>query len=148
IDHNIAPRIVFWESNKIADGFLSAQNGNKSIQSKSDSAVRWRAVLERIHQKPELCFCLFGRKAQIIEHQCLCFFIVDSYRTSADFISIQNQIVRICFYFAWIGGQKFQLSRFWGSERVVHRVETVCFLVPFQKREIHNPQWSEFSILS
>src|SRR5690606_15403778 len=49
INHNIAAGVIFWESNKVADDFLSAQNGNKSIQTKSNSAVRWRAVLERIH---------------------------------------------------------------------------------------------------
>src|SRR5690606_37697725 len=90
IDHNIAPRIVFWESNKIADGFLSAQNGNKSIQSKSDSAVRWRAVLERIHQKSELRFCFFFTKSKKFKHFCLRFFIMNPNRTTAYFVSVHN----------------------------------------------------------
>src|SRR5690606_17041279 len=88
IYHHITSSIVFWEGDKIANGFLSAQNCDQSIKSESYSPVWWRAILESIHQKSKLCFCFLSGEAQEFKDLSLSIFIVDSYRTSTDFVSV------------------------------------------------------------
>src|SRR5690554_1051615 len=88
IYHYITSSIIFWEGDKIANGFLSAQNCDQSIKSECNSPMWRRAVLKSIHQISKLCLCFLSGEAQEFKHLGLSIFIVDSYRTSTDFVSV------------------------------------------------------------
>src|SRR5690554_5484335 len=88
IDHHIATRIVFWEGDKVTNRFLSAKDCDQSIQPKSNSSVRWCAILKSVHQKSELSFCFFRGKTKKFKHLALGVLIVNSDGTTSNFISV------------------------------------------------------------
>ena len=54
VDHHIASGVILREGDEVADGFLSAQDRHQTVESERQSAVRWCAELERVHQEAKL----------------------------------------------------------------------------------------------
>ena len=56
IEHNISSRIVLRESDTVADRIQTGEQRHETIQAISQTSMRRRSVLERIHQETE-CSC-------------------------------------------------------------------------------------------
>ena len=58
------PRAVFGKRNHFANGGLARQNHHQAVQAQRDSAVRRRAIFQRLQQKTEALLGFFVRKAE------------------------------------------------------------------------------------
>ena len=105
----------------------------------------WRSTeLEGIDDEAELIFCILLAYAENLEHPLLHCSLVDSYRTAAEFRSVEDEIVGIGTYFLkvflLIAVEQFQVLRLRSGERMVHCIETLSLVVPLHEREIHHPE--------
>ena len=94
----------------------------------------------------ELVLRLFVRKAERFEHLCLQFGIEDTDRPSADFHAVDDEVVGVGPDFSRIGVEQADVFGIRRRERVVHRVETLRLVVPFEQREIDYPQRRELLV--
>ena len=51
----------FGEGDDVADGLGTGHHGDDAVQTKGQTAVRWRAVLQRVEQEAKLLLRVFGR---------------------------------------------------------------------------------------
>ena len=101
------------------------------------------AVFKSIHQETELCLRIFVTETKEFEYLGLQFFVVDTDGTSTYFDAIDDEVVGIGAHVSGIGielGNVFGLGR---SEGVMHGMPAFAFVIPFEGREVENPQGSE-----
>src|SRR5215213_1650874 len=79
----------------VTDGVGSGQQSADAVPSKSDPAVRRRAVVERLQQEAELFLCLVLRQPHYSEHTLLNVPTVDTDRAAADLIAVADDVVRV-----------------------------------------------------
>src|SRR5687768_17947095 len=102
--------------------------------------MRRCSELEGFHKKPELLFCLLVTEAQFGEHHLLCCTIMDTDRTPSYFSTIDHHIISIGANLPRFFFQQRNIFRFRRSERVMHCVEAICLLAPFEQRKINYPE--------
>jgi len=95
IQHDVASHIVFGKGNAVADTVEAGKQRYEPVQSESYAAVGWCSVSESIHEESELLFSPFFSKSENGKYFFLQLTVVDTDRSSADFHSINNDIVGI-----------------------------------------------------
>ena len=101
------------------------------------------AVLESVRQETELLLGLFGREAQYAEHFLLELRVENTDRASADLNAVHDEIVGIGTDATRIGVHQREVLALGRRERMVHRIVTLRLVVPFEQREIDDPQRRE-----
>ena len=81
------------------------------------------------------------------EHALLESRLVDTDRTATELGTIQNEVISIGTNLREIlflvAVEQVEVLRLRRCERMVHRIETLCLVIPFKQREIHDPERCE-----
>ena len=101
------------------------------------------AVLESVRQETELLLGLFGREAQYAEHFLLELRVENTDRASADLNAVHDEIVGIGTDATRVGVHQREVLALGRRERMVHRIVTLRLVIPFEQREIDDPQRRE-----
>ena len=90
--------------------------------------MRWRSVLEGVHQEAKLSLSLFGREAQYLKHFLLQLGIVNTDATAAHFDTIDNHVVCVGAHACGICVQQRDIFGLRTGKRMMHSHEAI-FLV-------------------
>src|SRR5260370_22671683 len=94
------------ERDDVADGFGARHHGDDAVQAEGDTAVRMRAVLQRLEQKSEFLLRFFRTDGKRAEYLRLHLFAVDPDRAATDLRAVQHHVVGLRDGSAGIGGDK------------------------------------------
>ena len=100
------------------------------------------AVTQGVEQKTELGALLFFADAECLKHACLHIGLVDTHRATADFPTVERQVVGLGKALGGIGVHQLVVAVFRRSEGVVACRPALAFLVVFEHREIDHPKRS------
>ncbi|CAM2152284.1 conserved hypothetical protein [Paraburkholderia tropica] len=128
------------ERDHVADRVGAGHHRDDAVQTERDTAVRRRAVLQRVQQEAELRTRFFRTDLQRAEHLALHVFLIDTDRTAADFPAIQHHVVSLREAAARVRFQIFQVLVLRARERVMRGHVAVFFLVVLEHREVDHPQ--------
>ncbi len=101
--------------------------------------MRRSTILERLEQKPEALLSFITRYAKGLKNLALDRRVVDSDGASADFEPVEDDVISAGTNPGRIGLEQGQALVSGGSERVVQGKEAPFLFVPFQERELGNP---------
>src|SRR2546430_535322 len=82
------PTVIFGECHDVADGVFAADQHHQAIESKGDSAMRWRAQAKGAQQMAELCLLIFRTYSQRFEHFGLQLRLVNADAAAANLNSV------------------------------------------------------------
>ena len=110
--------------------------------------MRRSSEAEGVDDESELVFSLLRAYSEDLEHPLLDLGLMDPDGTSAEFGAVQHEIICIRAYpfevFLPVAVEPVHMLRLRGGERMVHRIEAVVLVAPFEKREVHYPQRCEY----
>ena len=90
------------------------------------------AKFQGLQKKPEFVFRLFLIYSQSLKDDILKLFLVDTNTASANFNSIQNQIIGLAANTSRVIFQKFHILFFGGRKRMMHCCVPFLFVVILQ----------------
>lgn len=135
--HEISAFITFRKGNHIFDRFRFAHDCNQPVQTEGYSAVRRCPTPQRFDQVTQCGKILFQYRFQnVLLHLCL----MDAHRATADFTSIQNEIVMLPSDSKGITSQEVNVIGMRCSERVMGRFDSPLIIRGQEQREIAHPQ--------
>ena len=118
---------------------LVAEKHHQPVETKRNAAVGWRAVFQRIEQRPKT----FGQLIAAIPHQPEYFFLIGALvqadTAAADFETIQCDVVLLRPNFAGVGEQEIVIFLEVTGEWIVRGVPAVSCFVPLKQREVRHP---------
>src|SRR5690606_18804548 len=129
------------EGNHIAYGVSLGHHGDQAVQAKGHAPMRRRAVLQRIEQEAKLGARLFSVDIKRLEYFGLYIGAVDTHRTTADFPTIQHQVVRLGQCLGRIFFQQIFVAVLGTGERMVGGKIAAFLFVVFEHGEVNYPQW-------
>src|SRR5690606_8201688 len=94
VRHQIGRFGGFGKRDDFADRFSFTKDHRQAIHAPSNAAVRRRAVLESLDEETELLPRLVARKPERAKHRVLNFGPMDTNRTTAQLITVADEIVR------------------------------------------------------
>ena len=100
----------------------------------------------RLYQEAELGFDFLVGQSQCLEHLFLQLVIGDTNGTGGQFCAVQHQVKCLCSDTCRIAVQIGQALVHGHGERVVHCVPVLGVLVPFEERELGDPQEVELAL--
>ena len=104
--------------------------------------MRRCTILEGTHQEAELLLCLLVREAQGVEHLVLQGAVVDTDGTTTNLHTVHHDVVGVGTDVTPLGRVVKQcfVFRLRGGEGMVHSVIALRLFVPFEQREVNDPQ--------
>ena len=84
----------FRERDDVANRFCPREHHHQSIEPERETAVRWGAVLERLHEVTELVLRLFVAQTDGAEDFFLHVSTINTQRSTANFHAVIHQIIR------------------------------------------------------
>ncbi len=143
--HDIAAAVVLGEGNEVADGVGAAEERAETVEAEGKTGVGRCAVGEGIHKEAELRLCLFVGESQRMEHLVLEGAVVDTDGAAAHLDTVHDDIVGVGADVAPAVRvvEQCLIFRLGSRERMVHGVEALRLVVPFEEREVDNPKRSE-----
>ena len=127
------------EGDYVADGFRTSHHRHDAIQTECQSAVRRRAVLQRVQQEAELELRLFRADVERAEYLALHFFLVDTHRAAADLRTIQREVICLGQTTPRITFQQRKMFILGRGERMMACVPALGLLVVFEHRKVNHP---------
>ena len=128
------------ERDDVADRFGAGHQRGDAVDAEGDAAVRRRAVLQRVEQEAELGFGLFRADAEQLEHRALHVRAMDADRTAADLVAVEHHVVAARHRGLRIGAQVGDVVHRRRGEGMMQGDVALRFLVPFEHREVGDPQ--------
>src|SRR5207253_10935601 len=121
-----------------------------ALDSRSDAAMRWRAVGQRVKKETKASLSILLIHAQSLENKCLNIATMNSDRTAGHFDSVNHRVVRF-------GAEPGKQLRFtvYGTfqrryvfvqrrrERMMHRVIAAIIFVKLEHGKLSHPQRRE-----
>ena len=141
LGHHLDASVVFRKRDHIANTILASNEHHEAIQAESNATVRWRAEFEGLENMAEEELLLLLVDAQNAEHFRLEIGLVDSQAATADFNTVENNIVGQSADFAIFAGlEKRDVLQARTGERMMDGVPFLLFFAPGEKRKIDNPE--------
>ena len=144
--HHVATGVVLREGDEVADAVGATEERAETVEAEGQTSVRRCAVLEGTHQEAELLLRLLVGEAEGVEHLVLQGAVVDTDGAATDLHTVHHDVVGIGTDVAplrRIVEQGLILGLGCGKG-MVHSIIALRLLIPFQEREVDDPQWSVF----
>src|SRR5205814_9885274 len=109
-------------------------------EAEGDAAVRRSAVAEGFEQESESRLRILVADAEGAEHSRLQVGTIDADRSAAELESVEHDVVRARQHGARIALDLVEIGEGRRRERMMPREEALRLLVPFEQREIRDPE--------
>ena len=139
VAHQIDGLRRLWERDYLADRRLTRQEGANAIEAERESAVRRRAVLERLEEESEAVLRVLVREPEQAEHLGLRLAVMNTNAAAAELPAVEDHIVGLRHHLARLRFKHVQIFFTRRGERVVHRVPALLVGVPVEQREVGDP---------
>ncbi|KRZ53218.1 hypothetical protein T02_2613 [Trichinella nativa] len=133
--HRISAFVRFGKRDHVANRLRAGQQCQITVQADGETAVRWRAELQRLQQVLHLVDVLFQN---VVEYVALHGRPVDSYRTAAQFHAVQHEVVVSTDHGQRIFVQQLLLANGRRRKWVVGALKSAVF-GDHEQRKLHNP---------
>ena len=140
VRHHVRSALRLGERDDVADRAALRHEHDEAVETESDTAVRWRAVLEGVHHEAELLTRLFLREPDGLEDLLLQISLIDAQAAAADLDAVQNHVVSVRLDPSGVGHQVLDILAARRRERMVHGLPALLFLVVFKHREVRDPE--------
>src|SRR5215475_7214776 len=147
IGHEIGPARHLREGDHFAQRFGLREEHHGPVESDGDSAVRRRAVTERVQEEAEFFARLFFAHSERLEDSRLYVRAVDSDRAAAQLGAVEDQVVGLGAHRTRIAFELVQVIVDRRGERVVHRVPSLVVFVVFEHREVDDPEQAVLALV-
>src|SRR5207247_5096025 len=134
------PALCLREGDHGADLLDPGHQRDQAIETERDSAVRWRAIGERVEKKAEFPALILGRYLERAEDLGLHLLAVNAHRSAADLPTIQHDVVGLGERSAWVGLEELLVTVLGCGERMVARAPARRLVAVFEHGEIDYPQ--------
>ena len=93
VDHEVDSAGGLGEGDDLAQAGGAGQDHDDAVQAEGDAAVRWRSVLEGVEEEAETFVGFFVRHAERAEDFGLHVLAVDTNRSGAKLVAVENDVV-------------------------------------------------------
>ncbi|RMQ30068.1 hypothetical protein ALQ08_05043 [Pseudomonas syringae pv. delphinii] len=143
LGHDISRTLGFREGDDFTNRLRAGHQHDQTVQTERQTAVRWRAVFQRIKQEAKLLLLLVFGNAQQTEHRLLHFLTMDTDRTATQFGAVEHHVVGTGKRRGRVGFQLF--GRALGCREGVVQRREAAVVVFFEHREVDDPHRCPFA---